>query len=134
MITPTPEVQERLDRTTVCWLTTVSPTGQPQSSPVWFLWQEGVVVTYSLAGSPRVRNIRANPRVSLNLNSDDEGGQVVTIEATAELDDAGPRSPDVPAYLAKYLPLITQYGWTPDGFARDYPQRIVITPTRLRAY
>jgi PPOX class probable F420-dependent enzyme len=131
---PTPEILERLDRTVVLWMTTVTPDGQPQSSPVWFLWQDGRFVVYSLAGAPRVRNIRQNPRVALNLDGNGTGGAIVSFEATAELDDAGPPSTALPAYQAKYLALITEYGWTPESFARDYPQRIVVTPVRLRAY
>jgi len=133
MVTITPDASERLSRTTIIWLTTVTAEGQPQSSPVWFLWESDRLITYSLPASPRVRNLRANPRVALNLNSDDEGGAVVTMEAEAVLED-GPPASEVPAYVAKYQALITAYGWTPESFARDYPQRIVITPTRLRAY
>ena len=133
MVTITPEISERLDHTTIIWLTTVTAEGQPQASPVWYLWQDGRLVIYSMADSPRVRNLRANPRVALNLNSDDEGGAVVTMEGEAVLDD-GPPATDVPAYVAKYLSLISAYGWTPESFARDYPQRVVITPTRVRAY
>ena len=133
MVTIAPEIAERLDRTIIAWLTTVTPEGQPQSSPVWFLRDDARFVIYSLADAPRVRNVRTNPRVSLNLNSTDEGGQVVTIEGTAVLED-GPPSTALPAYQAKYLPLITEYGWTAESFAHDYPQRIVVTPTRLRSY
>ncbi|MFN8619544.1 MAG: TIGR03667 family PPOX class F420-dependent oxidoreductase [Chloroflexota bacterium] len=133
MITPTPATIQRFEQSVVIWLTTVNAQGQPQSSPVWFLWQDGAFVIYSLADTPRLRNLRVNPHVALNLNSNAEGGDVVTIEGTAAIDDAGPRSSEVPAYQAKYLPLITSYGWTAESFARDYPQRVVITPTRLRA-
>jgi PPOX class probable F420-dependent enzyme len=133
MVTIAPEIAERLDRTLIAWLTTVTPDGQPQASPVWFLRDGDRLVIYSLATAPRVRNVRGNPRVSLNLNSTDDGSDVLTIEGTAVLED-GPPSTDLPSYVAKYLPLITDYGWTPESFARDYPQRIVITPTRLRSY
>lgn len=134
MLAPTPEILVRLDCATVIWLTTVTADGQPQTSPVWFLWQDGTCIVYSLANAPRVRNIRGNPRVALNLDGDGKGGAIVTFEATAVLDDAGPVSTELPDYQAKYLALISDYGWTAESFARDYPQRIVITPTRLRAY
>lgn len=133
MVTIAPEIAERLDRTLIAWLTTVTPDGQPQSSPVWFLRDGERFVIYSLANAPRVRNVRVNPRVALNLNSTDDGGQVVTVEGTATLED-GPPSTTLPAYQAKYQALIAEYGWTAESFARDYPQRIVVTPTRLRSY
>ena len=138
MITPTievsPAIAERLDRAVVGWLTTVTPDDQPQTSPVWFVWQDGRIIVYSLAAAPRVRNIRANPRIAFNLDSDGQGDDVVTFEGEAVLDVTGPASTRLPDYQAKYLRLIRRNGWTPEEFARDYPQRIVITPTRLRAY
>lgn len=134
MLEPTPGIIARLRRATIAWLTTVTADGQPQTSPVWFLWQDGVIVVSSLPNAPRVRNIRANPRVALNLDGDGEGGAIVTFEGEAVLDDAGPASTELPDYQAKYLSRITDSGWTAESFARDYPQRIVITPTRLRAY
>ncbi len=30
----------RLQSEPIIWLTTVTPSGQPQSTPVWFLWQD----------------------------------------------------------------------------------------------
>jgi PPOX class probable F420-dependent enzyme len=134
VIEPGPDVRERLEASLIIWLTTVAPDGQPQTSPVWYVWQDGRFLIYSLPASPRVRNLRANRRVALNLDGDGEGGDIVTVEGVATLDDAGPPSTAEPAYQTKYLPLITSNGWTPVSFARDYPQRIVVTPTRLRTY
>lgn len=33
-------VAGRLRTERIAWITTVAPSGQPQSSPVWFLWDE----------------------------------------------------------------------------------------------
>ena len=134
MVESTPELLARLHRAAVIWLTTVSADGQPQTSPVWFLWQDGTFIVYSLPNAPRVRNVRGNPRVALNLDGDGEGGAIATFEGTAVLDDAGAASTELPDYQARYLARITAYGWTAQSFARDYPQRIVITPTKLRTY
>ena len=30
----------RLQSEPIIWLTAVTPSGQPRSTPVWFLWQE----------------------------------------------------------------------------------------------
>jgi hypothetical protein len=32
----------RLKSEPMIWLTTVTPSGQPQSTPVWFLWQDSI--------------------------------------------------------------------------------------------
>ena len=33
-----PEVEERLRSEPIMWMTTVTPDGRPQPSPIWFLW------------------------------------------------------------------------------------------------
>lgn len=122
----------RLETELIVWLTTVTPDGQPQSSPVWFLWDGGEFLVYSLAVTPRVRNIRANPRVSVNLNSDATASDVVTIEGEARIVPDAPLPSGVPAMIAKYRHLIEQSGWTVDKYAADYPTAIRIRPTRFR--
>ena len=128
-----PDIQERLDGEIVVWMTTVSPAGQPQTSPVWFLVEEEVLVVYSLAGTPRTRNIAANHRVSLNLNSTPEGGQLVIVEGTAQIVADGVPAAEDSAYVDKYRGPMTDLGMTPESFSADYPVRIHITPTKLRA-
>ena len=134
MIDPSPEVEARLRTAPVGWLTTVDAQGQPQPSPIWFLWEEGRIVIWSKLGTPRLRNLAANPRIAFHLDADADGGSVVTIEGIARLDPDGPRAGAVPAYQAKYRRFIDEYGWTPESFDRDYPSRVVIEPVRLRAW
>ncbi len=57
-----PDIQARLDEELVIWLTTVNTAGQPQTSPVWFLVEDESIVVFSLANTPRTRNIAANPQ------------------------------------------------------------------------
>lgn len=128
-----PDIQERLDSEIVAWMTTVSHDGRPQTSPVWFLVQDEVIVVYSLDGTPRTRNIAVNPKVCLNLNSTPDGSDVVVIEGTAAIVPDGPPAHDDDAYVAKYEESIADLGMTPASFAADYPVRIHIQPTRLRA-
>jgi PPOX class probable F420-dependent enzyme len=128
-----PDIQERLEGELVAWMTTVSPAGQPQTSPVWFLVEDESFVIYSLASTPRTRNIAANPRVSLNLNSTPEGGQLVIIEGTAEIMADGRPAFEDEAYVTKYREPMSDLGMTPESFSADYPVRIHVVPTRLRA-
>jgi PPOX class probable F420-dependent enzyme len=121
----------RLTDEPIIWLATVSSSGQPQTSPVWFLY-DGDFLVYSLEGTARLRNIEANPRVALNLDGNGQGGDIVTIEGEAHIDLATPPSTDVPAYQDKYAPFIARNEWTPEQFATDYPVPIRITPTRVR--
>jgi PPOX class probable F420-dependent enzyme len=133
MLDEKPAVRRRLEDAVVAWLTTVSPAGQPQSSPVWFIVDGDELLVYSLANAPRVRNIRANPRVALNLDSARDGDEVLTMEAEARIAEDQPPATRVPAYLAKYRRRIEAYGWTVEGFSRDYPLPLRIRFTRIRA-
>lgn len=128
-----PDIQARLEDEAIVWMTTVSPAGQPQTSPVWFIVQGESIVVYSLRATPRTRNIAANPRVSLNLNSSAAGNEVVIIEGRAEIVGDGRPANDDAEYVAKYEAAIEDLGMTPEAFAIDYPVRIHVRPTRLRA-
>jgi len=125
-------VISRLERELIAWLTTVDPAGQPQSSPVWFLWDQAEVIVFSRAGAPRARNIAANALVSVHLNSDETASDVVTFEGVARLVAGAPPASAMPTYQAKYGDLIKSYGWTPESFSADYPDPIRIRPIRLR--
>ena len=80
----------RLQAEPIIWLTTVTGSGQPQSTPVWFLWQAGEFLIYGAANGPKIRNIASNPHVSLHLEGNGRGGANVIFEGTARLDPAGP--------------------------------------------
>ena len=122
---------ERLSNDRVGWLTTVAPDGTPQVSPIWFLFDGSEILVYSL-DSPRARNIASHPRVSLNLDGNGLGGDIVIVEGIARIDADAPSAADNSAYLAKYLPVMEDFGWTPQWFAGRYSVPIRITPTRFR--
>ncbi len=126
--------EERLRRDPIIWLTTVNGAGQPQSSPVWFLWDGQSFLHYSRPENQKVRNIARNPRVSLHLNDNGIGGDIVTIEATAELAADAPRANENAAYLDKYREGIRRIGMTPESLAGAYSQAIRITPIRARVW
>jgi PPOX class probable F420-dependent enzyme len=139
MIDPTTEAGlravTRLASEHVIWLTTVSPAGQPQTSPVWFLWTEGEILLYSRADTPRPVNIRGNARVAANFDSDGEGGDIVSIEGEARIVRERTAAADVPpTYVAKYAARLAAFGWTMESMLVDYPVEIRIRPTRVRAW
>ena len=133
MLEDKPRARARLEEAVVIWLTTVTPDGQPQSSPVWFIVEGEELVVFSRDNVPRVRNIAANPRVAVNLDTQDEGEDALTMEAEVRIDTMAPPASEVTAYLAKYAARIAGHGWTAQSFARDYPITLRIRPTRLRA-
>ena len=70
------------------WLTTAGADGQPQSSPVWFVWDGASLWLRSQAQAGKVRNIKANPRVAFHLADDGHGGNIITIEGLASFEEA----------------------------------------------
>jgi len=125
-------VLRRLENDRIAWFTSVTPEGQPQTLPVWFLWEDGEVLVYSFKRAVRNRNIATNPRVSFHLADDGEGGDLVILEGEARVDPVAPAGKDHPAYLAKYRDWITSYGWTPEYFSTEYPVPIRLHPTKVR--
>ena len=123
---------ELLAKAYVVWLTTVRPNGQPQSSPVWFVIDDGEFLVYSLDGTARTANIEANPRVSVNLDSD-AGADVLVVEGMARIVD-GPPSLEHAEYQEKYASGIRRIGHTPESFAERYSVPIRITPGRWRVH
>jgi PPOX class probable F420-dependent enzyme len=116
----------------VAWLTTVRPNGQPQSSPVWFVVEDGEFLVFSLADTARIANLAANRRVSLNLDSN-AGRDVVAVEGEATVGE-GPSSLDIAAYQDKYRDGMRRIGHTPESFAARYPIPIRIKPIRWRVH
>ena len=126
--------QRRLRDAKVAWLTTTSEDATPQPVPVWFLWDgDDAFLLYSKPGTAKLRNIAARPRVSLHLDGNGEGGDVVVVLGDAEVTD-GPSADAVPAYVEKYAAFIARNGWTPASFAADYSVPLRITATRLRGF
>jgi PPOX class probable F420-dependent enzyme len=123
---------EKLRHEIAIWLTTVSPDGQPQSTPIWFDWDGSTILFYSKPDAPKLRNIAANPKIALHLVGDPEGEDVITIEGVAALDPVAPPSDALPAYAAKYRTAIDGIGWTPASMAADYSVAVRVTPTRFR--
>jgi PPOX class probable F420-dependent enzyme len=75
---------------------------QPQSVPVWFLWDGQTFLIYSQPGRQKLRRIDTNPRVDLNLNSNAHVGDVVRTEGVADIVEDAPPATEVPEYVEKY--------------------------------
>ena len=124
----------RLREERIAWLTTVSPKGTPQPVPVWFLWDgDSSVLLYSQPDTPKLRNIAENPRVSLHLDGNGRGGDIVVCTGTARVSD-DPSADQVAEYVEKYAELIERNRWTPASFAADYSVPMRITVSRIRGH
>lgn len=124
---------ERLATDRVAWLTTVTPEGQPQTLPIWFIWQNGTILVYGDNRAQRNRNLAANPKVSFHFSDDGTGSDIVFIEGEASVDESvGPVEAHA-AYLAKYDDWIRSSFGSVEQYAPRYSVPIVIRPTRGRS-
>ena len=127
-------VARHLREEIVVWMTTVSPAGAPLPMPVWFVWDGADSVSMFSQPGARVRNIGANPRVTLNFTGDGRGGDIVVLSGTARLDRDGPSAAESPGYLEKYDAHIARIGMTPKTFAERYSVPVRIELTRVRGH
>ena len=126
---------ERLETERAIWLTTVDPEGTPQPNPVWFLWDGSTVLVYSHNKAARLRNLRANPRVSLNFDSANGGdADVHIIIGTVRFATGEPPATQSKPYLAKYAEAIVEIGMEVNKFAEDYSVPLRFTPERVRGF
>jgi PPOX class probable F420-dependent enzyme len=122
-------VARHLREEKVVWLTTVAPSGVPLPRPVGFLWDgDQTVSVYSQPGA-RVRNVRANPNVTLNFGGDGTGGDIVVLSGTAEVVDSAPSAAENTAWMAKYAADWERGRMTAESFAQRFsiPLRIRIS-------
>jgi PPOX class probable F420-dependent enzyme len=130
--------EQRLRADEMIWITTVRADGQPQTSAVWFHWDGTDFLLVSQPRAAKLRNIAADPRVSLNLNGAGYGNDLVVVEGLAEVvpDYASapwPQPARVEAYYAKYeRALREELASSADQMAAAFSTALRITPSRWR--
>jgi hypothetical protein len=107
--------QKRLEKEIIIWLATVGADGSP----------------HSVAGQ-KVKDIEANPKVALHLNTTPGGGEVLRVDGSAKRLRRQPPAHKVPAYIRKCAALVKSYGWKPEGFSSEYHIALRVTPARFR--
>ncbi|HEY7692896.1 MAG TPA: TIGR03667 family PPOX class F420-dependent oxidoreductase [Gaiellaceae bacterium] len=125
----------RLDEEIIGWLTTVSPEGQPQPIPVWFLWNgDRSMLLYSRPDKRKLANIAANPKVSLSLDSDGIEADIVVVWGELHV-SSDPPADRVSGYVQKYEGRIAALSWkTPDVFAADFSVPLRLEITRIHGW
>jgi PPOX class probable F420-dependent enzyme len=125
---------QRLRADVIGWLTTVTPDGGPRPIPVWFLWDgDRSLLVYSRPDKRKLANIAANPRVSLNLDSDGIDADIIICWGEARVSDDPPAT-EVPEYVEKYATPIERLGWTPESFAADFSVPLRIDISRIHGW
>jgi PPOX class probable F420-dependent enzyme len=129
--------EQRLREEQEIWITTVRADGQPQASPVGFLWDGSAFLILTDPKSQKLRNLRANPKLALHLEIDrqaESDGGVLTLEGTATLDPNPIRDEEAATYAEKYADAIRSAGMTPEEAFAELSAVIRVRPSRTRAY
>jgi PPOX class probable F420-dependent enzyme len=125
----TQEVSDRLTSDQYGWLTTVAKSGQPVPRLIWFYFDGADLTVYSMPQAAKVAHIKAHPQVSLNLDSDGNGGGIIVIGGIATVDATGVDGREDEPYWAKYREAAASFGLTDSLGA--YSTRLKITPTQV---
>ena len=91
-----PEVAARLAPWRSYWLGTTTPSGAPHAAPVWGAVLDDVFYIFSERSTVKARNIAADPRVIVHLES---GEEVLIVRGTVD-DVGGPAG--LPRVLAAF--------------------------------
>jgi len=126
------KVKRRLRQEQIIWLTTVSSQNTPQPRPVWFHWDGQTVLIFSQANAAKVRHIAHNPKVALNFNTDEEGGDVGVLIGDALILQEPPPPNRVKAYLRRYKDGIKGLGMSAAALQDTFSVAILVTPRAVR--
>jgi len=125
----TQEVSDRLTDDHCGWLTTVAKSGQPVPRLVWFYFDGADLFVYSMPQAAKVAHIKAHPQVSLNLDSDGDGGGVIVVGGIATIDATDVDGREDRPYWAKYRADAEREGLT--ALMGGFTTRLRITPTKV---
>lgn len=124
----------RLREERIIWLTTVAGDNTPQPRPVWFLWDGETFLIYSRPKTHKLRHIARSPKVSLNLDGDGLGGDIVVFTGEARIAEDAPSANEVAEYVEKYEAGFARIGMTAEEFAEIYSVALRVTPTNMRGH
>ena len=111
-------------------LSTVYPSGGPQTFPVWYDYDGGRFTVPTRAGAAKVTNIRRNPQVSICITDTSRQIKSLTVPGRAEVVKDNNRAHALHLRLSVgYLGPEEGAQWA-DSMAEEEMAIILITPTK----
>lgn len=109
-------------------LATITPSGRPQATPVWYLLENGYVLINTSEGRKKLHNLRANPRVALTIVDPDDPYRYVQIQGKVVKFDRERGARDIDRLSMRYRGRVHRY------LPSDGPEKrvsILIRPLRF---
>jgi PPOX class probable F420-dependent enzyme len=106
-----PTVQKILQSKAMAHLATIGPEGEPQSSPMWFLWDGEYIKFTHTTNRRKYQNIQRDPRVAISITDVDNPYTYAEFRGVVERIEPDPTG-------AFYDTLANHYG-VPWGYRGD---------------
>jgi PPOX class probable F420-dependent enzyme len=119
-----------LQKPNVAVLATLSPSGRPQVTPIWFMYVEGHILINTSAGRQKLRNMRLHPAVALAIVDQETPYRYVQIQGRVARFDTETAAEDIDRLSQRYTGAPFQYS------RGDRPENRVsvwIAPRRVTA-
>jgi hypothetical protein len=114
-----------LEKPAFASVATIGPAGEPQNNPVWFGW-DGLRIRFSQTTTrQKLRNTRADPRVSLSILDPDDPYRYLEVRGDVVNVEDDPDLSFINSMASKYLGL-DRYPWHQAGDERVV---LVVKPT-----
>lgn len=123
-------VKAFLQKSNVAVLATISPSGRPQATPVWYLLEDDHILINTSQGRVKLRNLRANPQVALTIVDQENPYRYVQIRGKAVRFEPEHGARDIDRLSMRYHGRPYRYQPT------DAPEKrvsIIIRPVRFNA-
>ncbi|HET6780766.1 MAG TPA: PPOX class F420-dependent oxidoreductase [bacterium] len=109
-------------------LATISPSGRPQATPVWYLHESDHILINTSEGRKKLQNLKANPRVALTIVDPDDPYRYVQIQGKVVKFDREHGARDIDRLSMRYRGKAHRY------LPADGPEKrvsILIQPVRF---
>lgn len=124
-------VDEHMTAARNFWIVTASPESQPAASPVWGAWLAGKLYFDGSPVTRRGRNIRANPRMAVHLES---GDQVLILEGRGQVLESAPERSLAERVAAEYTRKYRADGYSPAPDQWDQGGLFIFSPRVVMAW
>jgi PPOX class probable F420-dependent enzyme len=108
-------------------IATIGPDGGPQSSPVWFDWDNDQLRVSLYDSSQKMKNLKRNPRLSVSIVDPANAYRYIEIRGLAVLFEPDTGLEFITRMAGKYLGL-DYYPWHEEG---QVEVKVTIKPTRI---